>query len=75
MLLSGLMICNNEYELEMVLKKLKEVRNAQVTVQGLSVVVDYEPADTETSFEEEETIAKITDILESVELHGFSMTR
>lgn len=74
MLLSGLMICNNEYELEMVLKKLKEVRNAQVTVQGLSVAVDYAPADTETSFEEEETVARITDILESVELHGFSIS-
>lgn len=75
MLLTGLMECKDEYELDMVLNKLKCVRNAKVYTHALTVAVDYEPSDTETAFEEEETVARLTDIIESVEVHGFSITQ
>lgn len=73
MLLTGLMECKDEYELDMVMNKLKCVRNAKVVNRGLTVAVDYSPSDTETAFEEEEAIARLTDIIESVEVHGFSL--
>ena len=75
MLLTGLMECKDEYELDMTLNKLKCVRNAQVFVNELAITVDYEPSDTETAFEEEEAVARLTDIIESVEIHGFSITQ
>lgn len=74
MLLTGLMKCKDEYELDMTLNKLKCVRNAQVSVDGLTITVDYEPSDIETAFEEEETVARLTDIIESVGTHGLSIT-
>ena len=72
-MLSGLMICDNEYELDTVLKNLAEIRNAKVVVNDLSVSVDYIPLDTESYFEEQENIARLVDIIESVKLHGFSL--
>ena len=74
-LLSGLMICDTDYEFETVMKNLAEVRNAKVTTNDLSISVDYEPLDTEDYFEEQENIARLIDIIESVELHGFSLTQ
>lgn len=74
-LLSGLMICDTDYEFETVMKNLAEVRNAKVTTNDLSIAVDYEPLDTEDEFEEQENIARLIDIIESVELHGFSLTQ
>lgn len=74
-MLSGLMICDNEYEFESVLKRLAEIRNAKVTTNGLSISIDYEPLDTESELEEQENIARLIDIIESVELHGFSLTK
>ena len=72
-MLSGLMICDNEYEFESVLKRLAEIRNAKVTTNDLSITIDYEPLDTESELEEQENIARLIDIIESVELHGFSL--
>lgn len=72
-MLSGLMICDNEYEFESVLKRLAEIRNAKVTTNDLSISIDYEPLDTESELEEQENIARLIDIIESVELHGFSL--
>lgn len=72
-MLSGLMICDNEYELESVIKRLAEIRNAKVTTNDLSISIDYEPLDTESELEEQENIARLIDIIESVELHGFSL--
>ena len=74
-LLSGLMICDSDYEFDTVMRKLNEVRQAKVTTNDLSVSVDYEPLDTEDEFEEQENIARLIDIIESVELHGFSLTQ
>ena len=74
-LLSGLMICDTDYEFETVMRNLAEVRNAKVTTNDLSISVDYEPLDTEDEFEEQENIARLIDIIESVELHGFSLTQ
>ena len=74
-LLSGLMICDTDYEFETVMRNLAEVRNAKVTTNDLSIAVDYEPLDTEDYFEEQENIARLIDIIESVELHGFSLTQ
>lgn len=74
-MLSGLMICDNEYEFESVLKRLAEIRNAKVTTNDLSITIDYEPLDTESELEEQENIARLIDIIESVELHGFSLTK
>ena len=67
------MICDNEYEFESVLKRLAEIRNAKVTTNDLSISIDYEPLDTESELEEQENIARLIDIIESVELHGFSL--
>ena len=75
MLLTGLMECKDEYELDMTINKLKCVRNAKITTHGLTVAVDYTPLDTESAFEEEEAVARLTDIIESVEVHGFSLTQ
>ena len=72
-MLSGLMICSSDYEFETVLKNLNEVRNAKITTNDLSIAVDYIPLDTESEFEEQENIAWLIDIIESVELHGFSL--
>lgn len=75
MLLTGLMECKDEYELGMMLNKLRCVRNAEVYTHGLTIAVDYAPSDTETAFEEEEAIARLTDIIESVEVHGISVAQ
>lgn len=75
MLLTGFMECQDERELDMVMNKLKCVRNIEVINNGLTVIVDYTPLETETAFEEEETIARITDLVESVEVHGFGITK
>ena len=75
MLLTGIMECKDEYELDMTLNKIKCVRNAKVYTHGLTISVDYAPSDTETAFEEEEAVARLTDIIESVEVHGFSLTQ
>lgn len=74
MQLTGIINCNDEHEMEATMNKLKGVRNAKVFTNNLTIAIDYEPSDTETEFEEEETIARLTDIIESVEFHGFSIT-
>ena len=75
MSLTGIVECKDEYELDMVITKLKCVRNAAIFNDGLTVAIDYVPSDTETEFEEEEAIARLTDIIESVEIHGFSIVQ
>ena len=61
--------CQNEGELINVLGRLACIQNASVETQGLDIAVMYEPADYETSREEEETIAKLTDIFDSIPTH------
>lgn len=75
MLFTGIMECETRQERENVLGRLKQVRNAKVIADDMTVIVDYEPADTENSREEEESIALLTDITQSVEVHGISITR
>ena len=74
MLLTGIIECKDDYEMDVIMNKLKEVRNAKVFTNDLTIAIDYEPSDTETEFEEEEAIARLTDIIESAETHGFSIT-
>lgn len=62
--------CQNEVELLNTLGRLACVPNAVVENQGLDLAITYEPKDTESSREEEETIAKLTDIMESLPTHG-----
>ena len=71
--LTGIIECKDESELDATLTKLKCVRNAAIINDGLTIAVDYNPLDTETEFEEEESIARLIDIIESVEIHGFSL--
>lgn len=74
MLLTGVIECKDDYEMDVIMNKLKEVRNAKIFTNDLTIAIDYEPSDTETEFEEEEAIARLTDIIESAETHGFSIT-
>lgn len=62
--------CQSKKELLNVLSRLASIQNANIETEGLDVAVTYEPADTETSREEEETIAKLTDIFDSIPTHG-----
>lgn len=66
----GTATCKSEEEMLSVLGRLATVPNIEVNRQSLNVTVSYSPKDTETSREEEETIAKITDVIESVATHG-----
>lgn len=75
MQLTGIINCKDEAEKSTTMHKLKGIMNAKICTNDLTIIVDYEPSDTETEFEEEETIARLTDIIESVEFHGFSITR
>lgn len=75
MQLTGIINCKDEDEMSTTMRKLKGVMNAKINTNDLTVIVDYEPSDTETEFEEEEAIARLTDIIESVEFHGFSITQ
>lgn len=74
MLLTGIIECKDDYEMDVIMNKLKEVRDAKVFTNNFTIAIDYEPSDTETEFEEEEAIARLTDIIESAETHGFSIT-
>lgn len=75
MQLTGIINCKDESEMEVMMRKLKGVINAKIYTNDLTIAVDYEPSDTETEFEEEETVARLTDIIESAEFHGFSITQ
>lgn len=66
----GTATCKDEEELLSILGRLATVPNIKVNRQSLNVTVEYTPKDTETSREEEETIAKVTDVIESVATHG-----
>ena len=75
MIFTGIMECKDKSEFDSVMSKLKAIRNAKVFSDCLTITVDYYPSDTETEFEEEEAIARLTDIMESVEIHGFSINQ
>lgn len=75
MLLTGIIECQDESEMEVIVRKLRGVMNAKIYTNDLTIAVDYEPSDTETEFEEEEAIARLTDIIESADIHGFSITQ
>ena len=74
MILTGIIECDNDEQMKNIVTKLKVVRNAKIYTNDLTIAVDYEPSDTETEFEEEEAIARLVDIIESAEVHGFSIT-
>lgn len=62
--------CQDEGELINTLGRLACLQNVNVETLGLDLAVTYEPSDYETSREEEETIAKLTDIFDSIPTHG-----
>lgn len=73
MVLTGVMQCKDQYELDYTMSRLKCVREAIITSHELTICVDYSPSDTDSSFDEEEAIARLSDIIESVEIHGLSV--
>lgn len=73
MVLTGIMECKDQYELDYTMSRIKCVRGAIITSYELTICVDYSPSDTDSSFDEEEAIARLSDIIESVEVHGLSV--
>ena len=67
----GSAICKNEDEMLDALGRLATMPNVKVEKSGLRFVVSYTPKDTETYRESEKTIARLVDILEAIEDHGF----
>lgn len=73
MFLSGTMRCADEQELSSVKGRLAGIPYVVVGYKGLEVVVEYTPTDRQTDREMEETIARLSDIIESVATHGLSL--
>lgn len=66
----GTATCKDENEILDILGKMATMPTVNAIRRNMDLIVEYEPKDTETSREEEETIARLTDILEAVEYHG-----
>ncbi len=73
MVLTGTISCSSQDELDVIMLELKFVRNAKVNANGLTIHVDYEPADTESDFEAERNVALLVDIITATPIHGFSL--
>lgn len=73
--LVGTANCSSEIEILEVLSKFATMPNVKATRSNLELSIEYSPKDTENDREEEETIAKIVDILETVDIHGISLVR
>lgn len=71
MFISGTMVCKDQEEFDSVFGKLSGLP-VEIAVFDLEIAVEYEPTDRQTQGEIEEIIARLTDIIESVETHGFS---
>lgn len=67
----GSAICKNEEEMLNTLGRLAAMPNVKAYRAGLHLSIRYTPKDTETCRESEITVAKLIDILEAIEDHGF----
>lgn len=65
--------CNSNAQTVSVLSRVATLPNVLIRKDGNKLTVEYTPKDTETSREEEITVAKLTDIINSVEKHGISI--
>lgn len=72
MLFSGMMNCRDQSEYDSVMGRLKGLP-VKVYTEGLDIIAEYIPGDRETDREIEETVARLADIIESVEAHGFTL--
>lgn len=72
MLLTGTMTCQSQEEFDSVFGKLSGLP-VEIAAFDLDIVVEYEPNDRQTEQEIEEIVARLADIIESVEKHGFSL--
>lgn len=65
--------CNSNAQTVSVLSRVATLSNVLIRKDGNKLTVEYTPKDTETSREEEITVAKLTDIINSVDKHGISI--
>lgn len=71
MFISGSMSCKDQAEFDSVSGRLSGLP-VEITTFDLKILVEYESKDTQTNREVEETVARLLDIIESVETHGIS---
>lgn len=72
MMLTGTMSCRNQDEFDDVFNKLSGLP-VDIAAYDLELYVEYEPDDKQTDLESKIIVARLTDIIESVETHGFSL--
>ncbi len=65
--------CGNNAETVSVLSRVATMPNITIRKNNNHLTVEYEPTDTENARDEELAIAKLTDIIQSVEQHGISI--
>ena len=68
----GIATCKTENEAAAVVNAAAAIKGVQVHQEGLDIEVTFTPDDRCTALEEDRTIKRILDILEPVEIHGFS---
>ena len=73
-MLNATLLCESKEEKADVVQKLKFLRGVQYIACDLSIRVEYDPDDTITSFEENRTLLRLFDIIESVKTHGFVLS-
>ena len=71
MFITGTMSCRNQEEFDSIFDKLSGLP-IEVATFDLDIAVEYEPTDNQTDREAEIIVAKLCDIIESVETHGIS---
>lgn len=65
--------CANNTQMVSVLSRVATLPNVVIRKDDTHLTIEYTPKDTETSREEEVTVAKLTDIIQSVDKHGISI--
>lgn len=65
--------CANNAQMVSVLSRVAALPNVIIRKDENNLAIEYTPKDTETSREEEVTVAKLTDIIQSVDKHGISI--
>lgn len=71
MFISATMSCKSQEEFDSVFGKLAGLP-VQVSTYDLDIAVEYEPSDRHTETESKCIVARLVDIVESVETHGIS---
>ena len=71
MFISGTMACKSQDEFDSIFGKLSGLP-VDIATFGLDIAVEYEPKDTQTEQESEHIVARLIDIIESVDTHGIS---